>query len=104
MPMKAKGEEVIDSTQKVPFLVPLPKVELVEVLDLFGQLRNPCPRSPHTKHPVPEVVVLPSEPWAANSGFGDAVELGDDVVLKPLPFFPFFPFPEPFLPFIMDKG
>ena len=94
MRMKAKGEKVIGSIQTVPFLVPLPRVEL---LDLFGQLRNPRPRSPQTKHPVPEVVVLPSELWAANSGFGDAVHLGDDAVPKPLPFFPFFPLHKPFL-------
>ena len=106
MPMKARGEEVIDSTQKVPFLAPLTLDELVEVLDLLGQFKKRCPRSPQMKHPEPEVVVLPSEPWATNSGLVDAVELGDDVVPppEPFPFLPFLPLPEPFLPFIMDKG
>ena len=103
--MKAKGEEVIDSTQNMPFLAPLPGDALVVGLDLLGQLRNPWPRSPQMKHPEPEVVVLPSEPCATNKGFEVvAVELDGDVGPNPLPFLPFLPFPNPFLPFSMFTG
>ena len=61
IPTKVNGEDVKDSTQKAPFLLPLVILELVEEV-LFGQFWNLCPLSPQMKHPELVVVVDPSIP------------------------------------------